>query len=86
MQTAMATKSAMSLRLQQTARPQAARLAAVRPMTTRIATRIAAEAAPESVGSGIEKQGPNMTALKDIQEIMDILPHRYVSRDIRSCT
>lgn len=27
--------------------------------------------------SGIETQGPNMTALKEIQEIMDILPHRY---------
>lgn len=26
---------------------------------------------------GIETQGPNMTALKEIQEIMDILPHRY---------
>ena len=27
--------------------------------------------------SGIETQGPNMTAMKEIQEIMDILPHRY---------
>jgi 3-hydroxyacyl-[acyl-carrier-protein] dehydratase len=27
--------------------------------------------------SGIETKGPNMTALKEIQEIMDILPHRY---------
>lgn len=27
--------------------------------------------------SGIEKSGPNFTALKDIEEIMKILPHRY---------
>lgn len=26
---------------------------------------------------GIETQGPNLTAMKEIQEIMDILPHRY---------
>lgn len=27
--------------------------------------------------SGVETSGPNMKPLKDIQEIMDILPHRY---------
>lgn len=27
--------------------------------------------------SGIETTGPNMKAMKEIQEIMDILPHRY---------
>ncbi len=34
-------------------------------------------AASELPGSGVEKQGPNFTPLKDIQAIMDILPHRY---------
>jgi hypothetical protein len=39
----------------------------------RCAVRVRAEApAP----GGIETTGPNMTALKDVQEIMDILPHR----------
>eukprot|EP00889_Picochlorum_renovo_P007041 jgi/Picre1/34071/NNA_001546.t1 len=27
--------------------------------------------------TGVEKTGPNMKPLKEIQEIMDILPHRY---------
>ncbi len=30
----------------------------------------------EAAASGIETQGPNFKPLKDIQEIMDILPHR----------
>lgn len=30
----------------------------------------------EAAGSGIETKGPNFKPLKDIQEIMDILPHR----------
>lgn len=34
-------------------------------------------ASSELPGSGVEKQGPNFTPLKDIQAIMDILPHRY---------
>jgi hypothetical protein len=36
-----------------------------------VAARAEAPAAP-----GIETTGPNFTASKDIQEIMDILPHR----------
>lgn len=31
----------------------------------------------EKPGSGVETQGPNFTPLKDIQAIMDVLPHRY---------
>lgn len=33
--------------------------------------------APETT-SGLEKSGPNMKPLKEIQEIMEILPHRSV--------
>ncbi|KAL4444975.1 hypothetical protein ABPG77_004025 [Micractinium sp. CCAP 211/92] len=38
---------------------------------------VAVRAEGEAAGTGIETKGPNMKALKDIQEIMDILPHRY---------
>lgn len=34
-------------------------------------------AASELPGSGVEKEGPNFAPLKDIQAIMQILPHRY---------
>jgi hypothetical protein len=37
--------------------------------------KVSAEA-PVAEASGIEKSGPNMKAVKEIQEIMDILPHR----------
>jgi 3-hydroxyacyl-[acyl-carrier-protein] dehydratase len=43
---------------------------------TSILTRAEGAAAAPSEAR-IEKSGPNMKALKDIQEIMDILPHRY---------
>lgn len=43
--------------------------------TSILAPRAEAEAAPSE--RPVEKSGPNMKALKDIQEIMDILPHRY---------
>lgn len=34
-------------------------------------------AASELPGSGVEKEGPNFAPLKDIQAIMEILPHRF---------
>ena len=40
----------------------------------KLAVRVAAEA---PAAPGIETTGPNFAAKKDIQEIMDILPHRY---------
>jgi 3-hydroxyacyl-[acyl-carrier-protein] dehydratase len=45
--------------------------------TTIIPLNAATEATDAPPTSGIEKTGPNLKALKDIQEIMDILPHRY---------
>ena len=39
----------------------------------RLSVRVTAEAA---ASPGIETTGPNIKAAKDIQEIMDILPHR----------
>ena len=44
-----------------------------RPVPRRAAVRVVAEA---EAPAGIETKGPNMKALKDIQEIMNILPHR----------
>jgi 3-hydroxyacyl-[acyl-carrier-protein] dehydratase len=44
-----------------------------RPLLVR--QRVRAQASDES--KGIETSGPNMKPLKDIQAIMDILPHRY---------
>ncbi|KAL4447994.1 hypothetical protein ABPG75_005213 [Micractinium tetrahymenae] len=48
---------------------------ATAPMRSRRAVAVRAEG--EAAGSGIETKGPNMKALKDIQEIMNILPHRF---------
>lgn len=39
-------------------------------------SRVAVRAEAETP-AGIEVTGPNLKALKDVQEIMDILPHRY---------
>jgi 3-hydroxyacyl-[acyl-carrier-protein] dehydratase len=44
---------------------------------TRSSMLIRAGGAAAPSETRIEKSGPNMKALKDIQEIMDILPHRY---------
>lgn len=44
--------------------------------------RAEGEAAPPF--AGVEKTGPNIAALKDIQAIMDILPHRCVCRGSRT--
>ena len=43
------------------------------PAGRKLAVRVNAEA---PVAPGIETTGPNIKAMKDIQEIMDILPHR----------
>ncbi|KAI3438391.1 hypothetical protein D9Q98_000823 [Chlorella vulgaris] len=50
--------------------------AIARPAVSRRAA-VVVRAEGEASGPGLEAQGPNMTALKDVQEIMDILPHRY---------
>ncbi|PSC73775.1 beta-hydroxyacyl-ACP dehydratase [Micractinium conductrix] len=50
--------------------------AIARPAAARRAVMVRAEGEAEAP-KGVEKQGPNMKALKDIQEIMDILPHRF---------
>ncbi|KAH7617341.1 hypothetical protein Ndes2526B_g07945 [Nannochloris sp. 'desiccata'] len=44
------------------------------PAERKLAVRVSAEA---PAAKGIETTGPNFTANKDIQAIMDILPHRY---------
>jgi hypothetical protein len=54
------------------------RTASLRPMkhaTPMRKSRIAVRAEAETP-AGIEVTGPNLKALKDVQEIMDILPHR----------
>jgi hypothetical protein len=43
----------------------------------KLAVRVSAEA---PAAKGIETTGPNFTANKDIQAIMDILPHRYYTK------
>jgi len=42
-----------------------------------LAVHVSAEA---PAAKGIETTGPNFTANKDIQAIMDILPHRYFTK------
>ncbi|KAI7835759.1 hypothetical protein COHA_010337 [Chlorella ohadii] len=62
---------------QRRATPQKLSQAAAKPVAARrqaVRVRAEGEGAP---AAGIETQGPNMTALKEIQEIMSILPHRY---------
>lgn len=43
-----------------------------------------ARAEGEAPFAGVEKTGPNIAALKDIQAIMDILPHRCAGRRRRA--
>lgn len=45
-----------------------------RPAAARKAVRVRAEG--EAAAPGLETKGQNFEALKDIQEIMNILPHR----------
>lgn len=47
------------------------------PAERKLAVRVSAEA---PAAKGIETTGPNFTANKDIQAIMDILPHRYYTQ------
>jgi hypothetical protein len=47
------------------------------PAGRKLAVRVSAEA---PAAKGIETTGPNFTANKDIQAIMDILPHRYYTK------
>jgi hypothetical protein len=54
-------------------RAPGARHAGAAPARRAAPPRADAAAAPPP---GLEARGPNMKALKDIQEIMDILPHR----------
>lgn len=49
------------------------------PVGRKLAVRVSAEA---PAAKGIETTGPNFTANKDIQAIMDILPHRYYKKHI----
>lgn len=44
---------------------------------TRCVVKRSVKVMASSETPGIETTGPNMKALKEIQEIMDILPHRY---------
>ncbi|KAG2436971.1 hypothetical protein HXX76_006486 [Chlamydomonas incerta] len=61
-----------------TSRPPAApRSVAVRP-ARKVAIVVRADAAPEAAKPvGVEKTGPNFKALRDINQIMQTLPHRY---------
>ena len=72
---AVITPSSKSGILRGQAPLKATAFAAAKPMAARrsAAVQVRAEA---PTTSGVEKSGPNMKALKDIQEIMDILPHR----------
>ena len=50
------------------------------PIARPIQARRVALKSSEAPSVPIEKSGPSMKPLKDIQEIMDILPHRCVAR------
>lgn len=80
MQVSMITSSAKSGFTQGQTIRQAVGCSAMKPVAARraCAVRVRAEA---PVPAGIEKSGPNMKALKEIQEIMDILPHRCDNND-----
>eukprot|EP00798_Chlamydomonas_sp_ICE-L_P002402 gene2402-8711_t len=47
------------------------------PRASFVRCRAEAEEAPAPAPISIEKSGPNMTAVKEINEIMAALPHRY---------
>ncbi|PRW57104.1 beta-hydroxyacyl-ACP dehydratase [Chlorella sorokiniana] len=68
--------SAAALTQRRAAAPKQLSQAAAKPSARRQAVRVRAEG-EGAPATGIETKGPNMTALKEIQEIMSILPHRY---------
>jgi hypothetical protein len=65
--------------VQRTNAPSNATFVRNAPAGRKLAVRVSAEA---PAAKGIETTGPNFTANKDIQAIMDILPHRYLTDHI----
>jgi hypothetical protein len=75
MQSVVLASSAAVAGVQRRAASQQLSHAVARPAVRRRAS-VAVRAEGEAKPAGLETQGPNMKPLKDIQEIMDILPHR----------
>lgn len=77
MQVASFTTSATSAFVQGHAPRKATGCGALKSAVARTVRAVTVRAEAPAT-SGIEKSGPNMKALKEIQEIMEILPHRCV--------
>ena len=75
----MSSKTSMTgaAAIQRTNVPSNTRFVRNAPAGRKMAVRVTAEA---PAAKGIETTGPNFTANKDIQAIMDILPHRYYTK------